>query len=38
MAMNVDLKPALALVVSDARERKSYTGTGDTATRGRFAA
>jgi hypothetical protein len=29
MAMNVDLKSALALVVSEARERQTYTGTGD---------
>jgi hypothetical protein len=27
--MNVDLKSALALVVSEARERQTYTGTGD---------
>lgn len=29
MAMNVDLKSALALVVSEGRERQSYSGTGD---------
>lgn len=29
MAMNVDLKSALALVVSEPRERQTYTGTGD---------
>lgn len=29
MAMNVDLKSALALVVSEARERQTYSGTGD---------
>jgi hypothetical protein len=30
MAMNVDLSSALALVVSEPRERQSYSGTGDT--------
>ncbi len=29
MAMNVDLKSALALVVSEPRERQTYSGTGD---------
>jgi len=29
MAMNVDLSSALALVVSEPRERQTYSGTGD---------
>lgn len=29
MAMNVDLKSALALVVSEGRQRQSYSGIGD---------